>query len=74
MKVVRSRADLTETLSEIAKQYGVALDDLMRLNGIGNADHIFVGQRLRLPGGAIRYSWWTPLTSAGVNISKAAFP
>lgn len=38
-----------ETLSEIAQSYGVAMDAVMRFNGIANADAIFVGQRLRIP-------------------------
>ncbi len=38
-----------ETLSEIAKEYGVSMDDLMALNGVTDADAIMVGQELRLP-------------------------
>lgn len=38
-----------ETLSEIAQSYGVAMETVMRLNGIANADAIYVGQRLRIP-------------------------
>lgn len=38
-----------ETLSEIAQSYGVTTDEVMRLNGITNADAIFVGQTLRMP-------------------------
>lgn len=39
-----------ETLSEIAQQYGVSMQQLMVLNGIQNADAIYSGQQLRLPG------------------------
>ncbi len=38
-----------ETLSEIAKTYGVGMDALMALNGIADADALVVGQRLTLP-------------------------
>ena len=38
-----------ETLSEIAKTYGVGMDALMALNGIADADALIVGQRLTLP-------------------------
>lgn len=38
-----------ETLSEIARKNGVSVEDLMRVNGIPNADAIYVGQRLRFP-------------------------
>jgi LysM repeat protein len=39
-----------ETLSEIAQQYGVSLQQLMVINGIQNADAIYSGQQLRIPG------------------------
>ncbi len=38
-----------ETLSEIAKLHGFTLSQLMRVNGIPNADAIYVGQELRFP-------------------------
>lgn len=41
-----------ETLSEIAERYGVSLSRLMQLNGISKADHVEVGQVLKLPGNA----------------------
>ncbi|MFN3335663.1 MAG: LysM peptidoglycan-binding domain-containing protein, partial [Caldilinea sp.] len=37
-----------QTLSEIAKSYGMTTGDLMRLNSIANANMIWVGQRLRV--------------------------
>lgn len=41
-----------ETLSEIADRHGVSLTRLMQANGLSNPDHVEVGQRLTLPGGA----------------------
>ena len=41
-----------ETLSEIADRHGVSLSTLMKLNGISKADHVEVGQVLKLPGGS----------------------
>jgi LysM repeat protein len=38
-----------DTLSEIAKRYGVELDQLMALNGLINPDTLIVGQELTLP-------------------------
>jgi LysM repeat protein len=38
-----------ETLSEIAKEYGILLDELMRLNGLTDPDAIIAGQVLYLP-------------------------
>lgn len=37
-----------DTLSEIAKRYELDPEDLMRLNGLSNANFIWVGQELRL--------------------------
>jgi len=37
-----------ETLSGVAKAYGMTSADLMRLNGISNANLIWVGQKLRI--------------------------
>lgn len=49
-------ADVTvkpgETLSDIAARYGISLTRLMKLNGIAKADHIEVGQVLKVPGPA----------------------
>lgn len=52
-----------ETLSQIAKSHGVAMEDLMRVNGIPNADAIYVGQELRLPLGE---------AAAGVKVHEVA--
>ncbi|HJN34492.1 MAG TPA: LysM peptidoglycan-binding domain-containing protein, partial [Prochlorococcus sp.] len=41
-----------DTLSEIATRYQVSLRTLMRLNGLANADNLFIGQTLKLPGSA----------------------
>ena len=38
-----------ETLSQIAAQYGLDPSELARLNGISNANFIFVGQEIQLP-------------------------
>jgi len=38
-----------ETLSIIAKKYGVALEDLVKINNIENPDMIVVGQKLYIP-------------------------
>ncbi|MHB9130683.1 MAG: C40 family peptidase [Armatimonadota bacterium] len=41
-----------DTLSEIAYRYSTPLDDLAKLNNVGNPDLIYVGQELTLPAGA----------------------
>ncbi len=38
-----------DTLSEIAKAHGTNVNALRALNGLGNVDLVWVGQRLRLP-------------------------
>jgi LysM repeat protein len=37
-----------ETLSQIAEEYGLAMDELMQLNSIWNPDAIYIGQELAL--------------------------
>lgn len=39
-----------DTLADIAVWYGVTVDELMTANGLTNADYIFVGQTLTIPG------------------------
>lgn len=39
-----------ETLSDIADRYGVSTRQLMRQNGLRNADHVEAGSRLEVPG------------------------
>jgi LysM repeat protein len=41
-----------ETLSEIADRLGISMKRLMELNGISKADHVEVGQKLKVPGPA----------------------
>ena len=38
-----------ETLSKIAKRYGVTLDDIIDANDLSDIDQIYVGQKLRIP-------------------------
>jgi len=38
-----------ENLSGIAARYGVTVADLMRANGLSNANFVYAGQRLRIP-------------------------
>lgn len=39
-----------DMLGRIAQQYGVSMDAIQRANGIRNADTIYVGQKLEIPG------------------------
>ena len=39
-----------ETLSEIAERHGIGLSALLKFNGIGNPDLVYVGQLLKIPG------------------------
>ena len=40
-----------ETLSQIAVRYDISVQELIAANNINNADHIYIGQRLNIPGG-----------------------
>ncbi|MBI3961106.1 MAG: LysM peptidoglycan-binding domain-containing protein [Chloroflexi bacterium] len=47
-----------DTLSKIALRYGTTVSALMSVNGLSNANHIYVGQRLKIPtesGSCVRY-------------------
>ena len=41
-----------ETLATIAQRYGTSADELIQMNGLENADFLFAGQVLQVPGGA----------------------
>ena len=41
---------LGDTLSAIAVTFGVSINDLMAANGLSDANTIFPGQELRIPG------------------------
>ena len=49
----RHRVKRGETLSRIATQYKVSSRDLMAVNGLRNANHVEVGQTLKLPSNAV---------------------
>ncbi|AII50317.1 peptigoglycan-binding protein LysM [Synechococcus sp. KORDI-52] len=49
----RHRVKSGETLSSIASKYRVSGRDLMALNNLRNANHVEVGQTLRLPSNAV---------------------
>jgi peptidoglycan/xylan/chitin deacetylase (PgdA/CDA1 family) len=46
-------ADFGDTLGTIAERFGLSESALVSLNHIGNANEIYVGQRLLLPAGAV---------------------
>ncbi len=45
-----------ESLSQIAEDYGVTIDEIVAANGLQDQDMIRIGQQLRLPGSALRTS------------------
>lgn len=47
------RVQRGDTLSEIAKWYGVSMWSIMEANNLLNANHIWVGQNLCIPGGSV---------------------
>jgi LysM repeat protein len=49
----RHRVKKGETLSRIASQYKVSSRDMMAINGLRNANHVEVGQNLKLPSDAV---------------------
>ncbi|MBV8586172.1 MAG: LysM peptidoglycan-binding domain-containing protein, partial [Verrucomicrobia bacterium] len=57
-----------ETLTSIAKQYGVAVGDLEKLNKIQDARKLQVGQALKIPPGGTATS---PATSPSSSASAS---
>ena len=57
-----------ETLSQIARHYGTTVSALMQANGLGNANFIWWGQRLRIPGSAGAPSASTPSAAQGTHV------
>lgn len=61
-----------ETLSAIARRYGVSQQAIIDANGIGNASLIYVGQRLVIPGAAGETSRDQPAApAAGEHVVSA---
>ena len=58
-----------ETLTSIARMYGVSVDDIVAANGITNPNLIYVGQRLRIP----TTSYIVHIVQPGETLSSIAF-
>lgn len=58
-----------DTLSRIARWHGVSVSSLAAANGLANPNHIYVGQRLVIPGGSYQPSpapgWRTYIVRTG---------
>ena len=57
-----------ETLGSIAQRYGTTVQAIMAANGLANANLVYVGQRLRIPGASAGTSGGT---TTGVYVVKA---
>jgi LysM repeat protein len=55
-----------ENLVGIARQHGATVADLVRINGLGDPNHVVVGTTLRLPGRTT-----TPATKAGAMSARS---
>jgi len=66
--VTVSRGD---TLSQIAKNYGMSLGDMLRLNGLNNPNHIWVGQQLRVTGNTTTAATTTAATTTAVETNAS---
>lgn len=47
---------LGETLSQIAQSYGTTVDELVRINNLGDSDLLAIGQQIMVPGGTMTFS------------------
>lgn len=60
---------LGESLSEIAAQYGVSTEAILRYNGLSDPDKIYVGQALQIPGS----SYEAPTYTGGYGYSGSSY-
>ena len=60
-----------DSLSGIASKHGVSMSSLQRANGISNASHIQVGQKLKIPAGSSA-SWRTHTVRSGDSLGRIA--
>lgn len=51
-----------DTLSRIAEHYDVSMSSIMRTNGITNPNHIYVGQRLKIPTDSVGCAFYHTVT------------
>jgi LysM repeat protein len=59
-----------ETLSQIARRYGVSTTALAQANGISNPNFIYAGQRLAIPGASGGASTGGATASGGVHVVR----
>ncbi len=59
-----------ETLSQIARRYGVSMTALAQANGINNPNFIYSGQRLSIPGASGGASSGSSAASSGVHVVR----
>jgi LysM repeat protein len=59
-----------ETLSQIARRYGVSTTALAQVNGISNPNFIYAGQRLTIPGASGGASTGGATASGGVHVVR----
>jgi lipoprotein-anchoring transpeptidase ErfK/SrfK len=59
-----------ETLSQIARRYGVSTTALAQANSIGNPNFIYAGQRLAIPGASGGASTGGATASGGVHVVR----
>jgi LysM repeat protein len=61
-----------ETLGIIAEKYGTSVDSIMSLNGLDDPNYVYIGQELRIGGGAAAAVTMTTGASATGSVTPAA--
>ena len=59
-----------DSLSVIAARYGVSMSALASANGISNNDHVWVGQRLTIPGASGGNSWSSASSGSTITVGR----
>lgn len=63
-----------DTLYRIAKNHGVNVNELMRVNGISDPRQLAVGRTLQIPGAGRRRSAWRQPRSPLIRLSRQPLP
>ncbi|MED4922135.1 GH25 family lysozyme [Weizmannia sp. CD-2023] len=71
-KAVTYKVKSGDTLSGIAKRYGTTVAKLQKLNGIKNANRIYVGQKIKISGSAATGSTKYVTVRSGDTVSELA--
>lgn len=60
-----------DTLGHLARQYGVSVEDIVKLNGMNNADSLSAGAVIKIPAGGVKRPVVTPTKVEAKPVQKS---